>query len=109
MDPVKRSDHNFVYTGPTPDIGDLSVQREPGVAYSHWKPTPEELATLNAGGEVRLGVFQEPMPPVSLGVAEAEEPKAEDPNERERNEERRAPRREETKARLADEAREESR
>lgn len=74
MDPVTRRDHNFVYQGPTPDIGDLSCYREPGEIWSHWKPTAAELGVLNAGGQVALGLFHEPIPPVSIGVVEAEPP-----------------------------------
>jgi hypothetical protein len=74
MDPVKRSDHNFNYLGPTPDIGDLSVRRTDEGAFSHWKPTEAELEILNLGGVVELGVYQAPMPPVSLGVVPPEPP-----------------------------------
>lgn len=35
---------------------------------SFWKPTPEELAALNAGGFVALHVMGRNMPPVAIGV-----------------------------------------
>lgn len=35
---------------------------------SFWKPTAEELATLNAGGSVVLSVAGHTMPPVALTV-----------------------------------------
>jgi hypothetical protein len=73
MEPIKRSTHNFVYRGPTPDIGDLSCERGGGVVRSHWQPSEEELAVLNEGGSVELGIWgMEPIPPVSLGVRHAE-------------------------------------
>lgn len=72
MDPVKRSDHNFNYLGPTDEIGDLSVRRTSKGAFSHWRPTEAELAILNQGGVVELGVYQAPMPPVSVGVVPVE-------------------------------------
>lgn len=74
MDPVTRPDHNFVYQGPSPDIGDLTCCREPGEVWSHWKPSAEELEQLNDGGHVALGLFHEPIPPVSLIVVDAEPP-----------------------------------
>jgi hypothetical protein len=74
MDPVSRRDHNFVYQGPTPEIGDLPCYRQPGEVWSHWKPTPEELELLNHGGHVALGLFHEPIPPISIGVVAAEAP-----------------------------------
>lgn len=39
---------------------------------SFWRPTPEELALLNAGGLVVLGVIGHTMPPVMLDVTPAE-------------------------------------
>jgi hypothetical protein len=43
---------------------------EPGFPFiqSYWKPTPEELALLNANGYVTLFVFSNQMPPVYIGV-----------------------------------------
>lgn len=38
---------------------------------SFWKPTPEELATLNAGGSVVLWVAGVTMPPVALSAEPA--------------------------------------
>lgn len=72
MNPVTRRDHNFVYEGPSPDVGDLSCYRELGEVWSHWKPTEEELEQLVDGGHVALGLFHEPIPPVSLEVVPAE-------------------------------------
>lgn len=49
---------------------DILDQSAGGVNMMHsvWKPTPEELAALSAGGEVRLTVFGEVHPPVAIGV-----------------------------------------
>jgi hypothetical protein len=38
------------------------------VMMSGWKPAPEELAVLNAGGYVALGVVGTVHPPVIVGV-----------------------------------------
>ena len=73
MEPVTRQSHNFVYRGPTPDIGDLSCERRDGGVFSHWKPSAEELAMLAAGGAVELGIYSEPIPPVNVAVIAAEE------------------------------------
>jgi hypothetical protein len=35
---------------------------------SAWKPTPEELACLNAGAYIVVGILGEPIPPFSLNV-----------------------------------------
>ena len=37
---------------------------------SFWKPSPEELAVLNAGGSVSLWIAGQGMPPVGLSVDE---------------------------------------
>lgn len=74
MEPVARVDHNCVYEGPVPEVGDLSCYREPGEVWSHWKPDANELALLNAGGHVALGLFHEPIPPVAIEVVPAAPP-----------------------------------
>lgn len=58
------------------DVGGLPFWREIEViggrrvtkVCSAWKPTPEELACLNAGAYLVLGILSEPIPPVSLNV-----------------------------------------
>lgn len=74
MDPIRHPSHNFVYRGPTPEIGDLSCHRGSAegmsLVTSHWVPTADELKILNEGGSVKLGIWGlEPIPPVSLGVS----------------------------------------
>ena len=39
-----------------------------GTFYSIWVPSPEELAILNAGGGVRLGVLNDTHPVVNVSV-----------------------------------------
>lgn len=71
MIPVRTAASNFVYRGPSPDIGDAWVERRPRehVVYLTWQPSDEERAAIAAGGLVKLGIFYvEPIPPVSLNV-----------------------------------------
>lgn len=46
----------------------LPVERTPDGWRSLWRPTPEELALLKAGGAVELHVFGAGHPPVALGA-----------------------------------------
>ena len=80
MEPVKRSYHNFTYTGTQPGHGDLSGFKGEGEFTSHWKPNSDELAALLAGGDVELTVQADPVPPVSLGVLDAQDPLPADPS-----------------------------
>lgn len=72
MEPVKLEKHNFTYKGSTPEVGDLSCERRHGGVFSHWQPSDDELRILNDGGYVELGVFTEPIPPVSLKAVESD-------------------------------------
>lgn len=72
MIPVRTARSNFVYRGPTPDIGDAWVERVPAdrVVFMEWQPSPIEVELLAAGGLIRLGIWgMEPIPPVSLGIS----------------------------------------
>jgi hypothetical protein len=73
--PVRTNRSNFVYRGPTPDIGDAWVERRrPGEVYMTWVPSDEEREAIAAGGLIELGIYgREPISPVSLGVAAAVE------------------------------------
>lgn len=51
-----------------PDVYPLHVRCEAGCFLSAWKPTPDELAILNAGGQVLLSINSASHPPVALGV-----------------------------------------
>jgi hypothetical protein len=71
--PVRTPGSNFVYRGPTPDIGDAWVERAPAerVVYLDWQPSEEERAAIAAGALVRLGIHgMEPIPAVSLNVSD---------------------------------------
>lgn len=67
-EPVRTRRSNIVYRGPTPDIGDAWAQSTPQMVYISWQLTDEERAAVAAGGLVRLGVMQKPIPPVSLDI-----------------------------------------
>lgn len=77
MQPIKTANSNLVYRGSPPDIVDLPCERaeihgglqDGGTAiYSVWELTDEEREQIARGGNVKLGVFTEPIPPVSLEV-----------------------------------------
>jgi hypothetical protein len=70
MEPIRTARANMVYRGPSPDIGDAWAEATADTAYLVWEPTPDERAAIAAGANLRLGVHQHPMPPVSLGVTE---------------------------------------
>ena len=75
MIPIRTNCSNFVYRGPTRDIGDAWVERVPAerVVYVVWQPSDEERAYIAAGGNIRLGIHgMEPIPPVSLNTTEEE-------------------------------------
>lgn len=69
MKPVRTAESNMVYTGPSPEIGDLHCQRiRPGVINSVWWFTPEERAAIAKGANLSLTVLGEPIPPMSVNV-----------------------------------------
>lgn len=80
MRPVKVARSNFVMRGPTPDVGDLWVERtedwegtgQPALV-STFKPSADELAVLNAGGGIDLAVLGRGMPPVAVNVCSPED------------------------------------
>jgi hypothetical protein len=80
--PVARTDQNFVYHGPSEDIGDLPCRVDGAQTTSHWRPSEEELAVLNDGGLVELTVIGHPMQPVAVNVDAGELPEAEAPFKR---------------------------
>ena len=76
MKPVRTAGSNFVYVGPTPDVGDAWVRRAPAerAVYLVWKPSDEEREAIAGGALIELGIFNmEPIPPVSLNVSEERE------------------------------------
>lgn len=72
MEPVKRIHHNKVYKGNGPGVGDLSGYAAEGQFSSHWRPNSEEIAVLVEGGDIEVTVFQEPIPPLGVGVIASE-------------------------------------
>lgn len=76
MIPVRTCRSNFVYRGPTPDIGDAWVERQPArrSVLLTWRPSDEERAAIAAGALIEMGIHgMEPIPPVSLNIADAPE------------------------------------
>lgn len=75
MIPIRTAASNFVYRGPTPDVGDAwTERRRPGEVYITWKPSGEERTAIAAGASIELGIFgREPISPVSLNVSYVEE------------------------------------
>ncbi len=72
MIPVRTSRSNFVYRGPSPEIGDAWVERLPAqrAVFMEWQPEPAERELIAAGALIRLGIYgMEPIPPVSLGIS----------------------------------------
>lgn len=73
MDPVRTRRTKGTYRGPVEGVGDLPfwrVQNELGgtTVYSVWRPSNEERAAICDGADVLLGIWSEPIPPVSLSV-----------------------------------------
>jgi hypothetical protein len=75
MRPIKVRKSNFVMRGPSPDVGDLWVERT-----ENWEGTgdPALVSTfrpsiLNAGGGIELAIFGRGMPPVALNVCSPED------------------------------------
>lgn len=71
MKHVDTPECNLTYQGDGQEVGDLRCRRiHPGLIVSWWRPSPDELATLNAGGLVELALHTEPIPPVAVNVRE---------------------------------------
>lgn len=69
MHPVKHAGSNLVYRGPTPDIGDLWVQRDyPNAVRVVYDLTDNDRALIAEGGRIELSMFHEPIPPISMAV-----------------------------------------
>jgi hypothetical protein len=70
MRPVRFGSANFVYRGPTPEIGDLWVRRGDmdGSVRSVWEPTDAERKMIAEGGRIELAIFHELIPPVSVAA-----------------------------------------
>jgi hypothetical protein len=68
MKPVRTERSNFTYRGPSPEVGDLPCRREGGVVYSTWELSSDERIAIAEGANIELGIFHEPIPPVSLAI-----------------------------------------
>lgn len=69
MHPIKHDSSNMVYRGPTPDIGDLWVQRvEPHQIRVVYDLTDHDRELIAAGGRIELAMYYEPIPPISMAV-----------------------------------------
>jgi hypothetical protein len=73
MRPIRTVESNFTYLGPSPEVADLPGQREQGRFYSVWHLTDEDRAKIAAGANVELGIYCEPIPPVSMAVVDVPE------------------------------------
>lgn len=71
--PIRTIESNFTYLGPTREIADLPGQREDGRFYSVWRLSDEERAQIAAGANIELGIYSEPIPPVSITVVDVAE------------------------------------
>lgn len=90
MRPVKVKSSTGVYGAPRGlenEIGGLPYWRERDnrgitTVYSAWKPDAVELETLQKGGTIILGIYgMEPIPPVSIGVADKDESRGQEVSE----------------------------
>lgn len=67
--PIKHPEENVLYKGPTPDIGDLSCYRSrPGLILSEWDLSIAERIAIMRGANIELGIYTEPIPPVSIAI-----------------------------------------
>lgn len=83
MRPVRTARSNFVWTGPTPDIGDLHAFVERNETTSVWEPTPEERHAIASGKNVALKVLGM-HPPVHVFVTDEQGVGEDEPGARER-------------------------
>jgi hypothetical protein len=69
MRPVKHAGADVVYSGPSPEIGDLWCMRdEPGLIRVVYELDDNDREMIAAGGRVFLGIWTEPIPPISMQV-----------------------------------------
>jgi hypothetical protein len=69
MHPIKYAGSNFVYRGPTPEIGDLWVERvHPHRVHVVYDFDDNERKLIAEGGRIELAMFHEPIPPISMRV-----------------------------------------
>lgn len=75
MDIVRHPQTNHVFTAPPGQEAEVSnlpviiAEDEIGIGlFSFWKPSAEELALLNAGHSIQLGIYHKSHPVVSVGI-----------------------------------------
>lgn len=69
MRPVRHSEADVCYHGPTPEIGDLWCMRErPGAIIVVYELDDADRELIAAGGQIMLGIQTEPIPPISMQV-----------------------------------------
>lgn len=67
-EPIRTAASNVVMRGPTPDVGDAWSEVDGRKTYLTWALTDDERAQVAAGANLLMGVYQYPMPPVSLDI-----------------------------------------
>jgi hypothetical protein len=74
MRPIRTTESNFTYLGFKPEIGDMPVERDgAGRVFAVYALSDEERIMIANGAHIRLGVHQEPIPPISMSVQRFDE------------------------------------
>jgi hypothetical protein len=68
MRAVRTERSNFTYLGPVPRVADLPCRREDGKVFAVYELTDEERLMVANGAQICLGVYCEPIPPVSMSI-----------------------------------------
>jgi hypothetical protein len=66
--PIRTETSNFTYLGFEPQIADLPCRRDDGKVYAVYALTDEEREMIANGGQVQLGIYSEPIPPISMTI-----------------------------------------
>lgn len=74
MKAVRTVESNFTFRGPTPEVADLPGRVEPEQRrfFAIFEFTDEERTMIANGAQLKLGIWQLPMPPVSVSVVKVE-------------------------------------
>lgn len=68
MEPVRHAGCNFVYRGPTADIGDLHCHVRGNTTEVVYELDDADRERIANGGRVMLGILGHPIPPLSMQV-----------------------------------------
>lgn len=69
MEPIKFEGADVNYRGPSEEVGDLWCMREkPGLIRVVYELDEDDRRMLAEGGRIMLGIWTEPIPPVSMQV-----------------------------------------